>query len=145
YNERYVGNEFEVSNLFFNPRAGINYKLSANQSIYFSFARVSREPGLKNYYDAAESSGGEAPQFEQNADVTYNFDEPFVQPETMNDFELGASLAGSNYSASLNMFYMLFDDEIVANGEVDRFGQPITGNVDRTIHSGIELSARIRL
>ncbi|MFO7446877.1 MAG: TonB-dependent receptor [Ignavibacteriaceae bacterium] len=145
FNERYAGNEFEVSDLFFNPRFGINYKLTSNQNIYFSFARVTREPRLKNYYDAAESSGGEVPQFEQNTDGSYDFDSPLVQPETMNDFELGTSLTYRNYSVSLNLFYMLFDDEIVKNGELDRFGQPITGNVDRTIHSGIELSANARV
>ena len=60
-------------------------------NIYLSFARVSREPRLKEYYDAAESSGGEVPQFEVKPDSSYNFDEPLVKPETMNDFELGAS------------------------------------------------------
>lgn len=35
---------------------------------------------------------------------------------------------------------MIFENEIVKNGKVDRFGQPITGNVDQTIHTGIEFS-----
>ena len=35
---------------------------------------------------------------------------------------------------------MLFNDEIVKNGQLDRFGQPVTGNVDRTVHGGVELS-----
>ena len=113
-------------------------------NIYFSFARISREPRLKEYYDAAESSGGEVPQFQLNADGTYNFDEPLVQPETMNDFELGASLNQKNYSVTLNLFYMLFDDEIVKDGQVDRFGQPTTGNVDRSVHLGAELSAIVK-
>ncbi|MFI5237532.1 MAG: TonB-dependent receptor domain-containing protein, partial [Ignavibacteriales bacterium] len=52
YNEEYVGNEFTISNLFFNPRIGVNYKPIQLLNIYFSFARVSREPRLKEYYDA---------------------------------------------------------------------------------------------
>jgi len=36
---------------------------------------------------------------------------------------------------------MIFNNEIVKKGQVDRFGQPVTGNMDETIHSGIELSA----
>lgn len=40
---------------------------------------------------------------------------------------------------------MLFDNEIVKNGKLDRFGQPITGNIETTIHQGIELSASLRL
>jgi len=40
---------------------------------------------------------------------------------------------------------MLFDNEIVKDGQVDRFGQPTTGNVDKTIHSGAEISAIFKL
>jgi iron complex outermembrane receptor protein len=140
YDEAFVGTEFTVDNLFINPRVGINYKPISGWNTYFSFARVSREPRLKNYYDAAETSGGAEPQFEKNPDGTFNFDEPLVKPETMNDFELGATISDNNYSVTLNLFYMLFDDEIVKSGQLDRFGQPVTGNVDRTVHAGIELS-----
>jgi iron complex outermembrane recepter protein len=135
-NELYVGNEFNVRNTFFNPRLGINYRYRGNNNIYFSFARVSREPRLKNYYDAAESSGGAVPQFLDEI----NFTSPLVRPETMNDFEAGTSLNFKNLSFVLNFYYMLFNDEIVRSGQVDRFGQPVTGNVDQTIHRGVELS-----
>jgi len=144
-NERFLNTKFDVDGLYLNPRAGINYKLSGNQNLFFSFARVTKEPRLKNYYDAAESSGGEVPQFEQNADGSYNFDNPLVKPEIMNDFEIGSSYNQRNLSVSLNLFYMIFDDEIVKNGKLDRFGQPITGNVDRTIHSGVEVSGNYKL
>jgi iron complex outermembrane receptor protein len=143
--EKYVGTDFSINNLFLNPRIGMNYKPAERFNLYFSFARVSREPRLKEYYDAAESSGGEVPQFELNPDGTYNFDKPLTKPETMNDFELGASLNDEDYSFTLNFFYMLFNDEIVKKGQVDRFGQPITGNVDKTVHLGAELSAIIKL
>ncbi|MCZ7613182.1 MAG: TonB-dependent receptor [Ignavibacteriaceae bacterium] len=123
----------------------MNYKPIQPLNIYFSFARVSREPRLKEYYDAAESSGGEVPQFKLNSDGSYNFDEPLVQSETMNDFELGASIIEDNYSITLNLFYMLFNNEIVKDGQVDRFGQPTTGNVDRTVHLGAELSGILKL
>jgi len=141
YSEKYVGNDFSVKNTFVNPRFGINYKYSDNNSIYFSFARVSREPRLSNYYNADESSGGEGPQFKHNPDGNYNFDKPLVIPETMNDFELGTSYQLKNLLFSLNLYYMLFDNEIVQNGQVDQFGIPITGNVKSSLHRGIELSA----
>lgn len=140
YNEKYLGNDFTVSDLFINPRVGLNYKLNEHQNVFFSFARVTREPRLKNYYDAAESSGGEIPQFELNSDGTYNYDSPLVKPETMNDLELGLSHQSNSITLNLNLYYMLFENEIVKNGKVDRFGQPITGNVDQTIHAGAEFS-----
>jgi iron complex outermembrane receptor protein len=140
-----VGTDFSVNNLFLNPRVGINYKPADRLNLYFSFARVSREPRLKEYYDAAESSGGELPQFELNPDGTYNFDKPLTKPETMNDFEIGASLNDEDYVVTLNLFYMLFNDEIVKDGGVDRFGQPTTGNADETVHLGAELSGIVQL
>jgi iron complex outermembrane receptor protein len=136
-----VGTDFSVKNTFVNPRFGINYKYLDNNSIYFSFARVSREPRLSNYYNADESSGGEVPQFKHNADGSYNFNEPLVNPETMNDFELGASYSFKDLLLTLNLYYMLFDNEIVQNGQVDQYGIPVTGNVKNSIHKGIELSA----
>mgnify|MGYP005848905257 FL=1 len=144
-NERYVGNNFSLSDLFFNPRLGLNYKFTNELSSFVTLARVTREPRLKNYYDAAESSAGEVPQFELNSDGTYNYSKPLVKPETMNDIEIGFAYNDQKLSASINFYYMIFNDEIVKKGQVDRFGQPITGNVDETVHSGIELQAIAKL
>jgi len=140
FNEKFIGTEFSVDGLYFNPRVGVSYKYEDKYSVNFSFARVTREPRLKNYYDAAESSGGELPQFELNADGSYNYDKPLVQPETMNDFELGLNFYSENLSLALNFFFMNFENEIVKSGKLDRFGQPVTGNVDRTMHTGVEIS-----
>ncbi len=139
-NEKYVNNNFEIDDLFVNPRFGINYKFSPQVNIFLSFASVTREPRLKDYYDAAESSGGAEPMFELNSDSTYNYSNPLVKPETMNDIELGFAYNSGNLNLNLNLFYMLFDDEIVKKGTLDRFGQPITGNIDKTTHTGVELS-----
>ena len=145
FDEKYLNTDFEVSNLFLNPRLGVNYKYDSNVSFYFSFARVSREPRLKNYYDAAESSGGEVPQFERTTAGVYNFSNPLVKPETMNNVELGSYYNDGRYTVQVNGYYMLFNDEIVKKGQLDRFGQPITGNMDRTIHYGLELSVNTKL
>lgn len=140
YDEKYLQNDFSISNLFINPRIGMNYKLNENQNIFVSFARVSREPRLKNYYDAAESSAGELPNFELDNNGNYNYENPLVKPETMNDLEIGISHQSNKLSINLNLYYMLFENEIVKNGKVDRFGQPITGNVNQTTHTGVEFS-----
>jgi iron complex outermembrane receptor protein len=144
YNEKYLGTDFTISNLFFNPKIALNYKFNSSINSYISFARVSREPRLKNYYDAAESSGSETPQFELNNDGSYNYSKPLVMPETMNDIELGASYIYRNLSLNINIYFMLFENEIVKNGKLDRFGQPITGNVERTSHLGIESSLQLK-
>ncbi|MFZ5948754.1 MAG: TonB-dependent receptor [Stygiobacter sp.] len=138
FNEKYLNYDFSIKNFFVNPRFGINYQFDKNLSSYFNLAYVQREPRLKNYYDAAESSGGEVPQFELNSNGSYNFNKPLVNPESMFDFELGSVYKNEKILTSLNGYYMIFQDEIVKKGQLDRFGQPITGNMDKTIHYGLE-------
>ncbi len=145
YDEKFLGNDFSISNLFWNFRSGFNYKFNQNVNSYFSFARVSREPRLSNYYDAGESAGGEIPQFEKLENGNYDFGNPLVKPETMNDFEFGTYFRTANFNLGANLFYMIFNDEIVKNGKVDRFGDPITGNAEKTIHSGIEFTSNFKL
>jgi iron complex outermembrane receptor protein len=145
YDEKYLGNDFKIKNVFLNPRIGISYKYNSDLNIYFSFARVSREPRLKDYYDAGESSGGAVPQFEINSNGTYNFSSPQVEPETMNSFDIGTNLSkkvsNHNLSFNFNFFYMLFKNELVKNGQLDIFGSPRLGNAESTIHTGIEFSS----
>jgi iron complex outermembrane receptor protein len=139
-NEEYVGTDFSVPNLFANPKIALNYRLDQTKSSYISLSYISREPRLKDYYDAAEASGGATPQFEQRADGTYDFSKPLVKPENMLDAELGFIYNTDDLSVNLNGFLMSFRNEIVNNGQLDRFGNPVTGNVDRTLHAGVELS-----
>lgn len=142
--EKYVGTDFEVNGLYINPRLGFNYRFTNDMSGFLSYARVTREPRLKNYYDAAESSGGEVPQFSLDENGAYNFEDPLVKPEIMNSFELGFNYTRNSFNGAVNLFYMMFNDEIIKQGQLDRFGQPVTGNIESTIHSGIEISASLK-
>ncbi|MCF8435243.1 MAG: TonB-dependent receptor [Ignavibacteriales bacterium] len=143
-NEKYLTNNFSIDGLYMNPRMGINYSFTDNISGYLSFARVTREPRLKNYYDAAESSyPGVIPQFSKRNDGSYNFSDPMVLPESMNSFELGINSQSTNIDFGINTYLMLFENEIVTNGQLDRFGQPVTGNMPKTIHYGLEGSLRL--
>jgi iron complex outermembrane receptor protein len=150
YDEKFIGTEFTRPYNFLNPRIGLNYNFNEQLNVFASFSRTSREPRLKNFYDAAEAStpeswGAIVPQFEINPDNTYNFDKPLVNPETLNDYELGVAYRNGGWRASINFFYMDFKDEIIKQGQLDRFGQPITGNAERTLHTGIELLAGARI
>lgn len=144
YDEKYVGTNFSIEHTFINPKFGINYQFDKSTNIYFSFAQVSREPRLKEYYDAAESSGGEVPKFEFDGN-NYNFNKPLVKPEKMLDYEAGMNFSNDKISFSLNLYYMLFKDEIVKNGTLDRFGQPNTGNMPKTLHQGVEFILSYRI
>ncbi len=142
FDEKYVGTDFHTDYQFVNPRIGVNYNVSDEVNIYGNLSYTHREPRLKNLYDAAESSGGAIPQFETGANGAYDFDRPFVKPEKLLNLELGAGVSGERYRLLVNGYVMDFSDEIVKSGGLDRFGQPITGNADRTRHMGLELSAQ---
>jgi len=145
YDEAFIGTDFDVNYTFLNPRIGLNFNLNPQANIFISYSRTSREPRLKTLYDAAEAStpeswGAVIPQFSLNPDGTFNFSDPLVKPEKLNDFELGFGFRNSAWNANINLFYMDFEDEIISQGQLDRFGQPVTGNAERTVHAGLELS-----
>ncbi len=147
YNEKFLNNHFTITYHFFNPRVGVNYQKD-NMSFFSSIAQTSREPRLKNFYDAAEAStpvswGAVLPQFRINPDGNYNFDDPLVKPEKLIDYEVGMGLIGDQAELNVSFFYMDFNDEIIKKGQLDRFGQPITGNAEKTRHTGIELDGKL--
>jgi iron complex outermembrane receptor protein len=142
--EAFAGNDFRTPFTFVNPRLGLNYNLSPRAHAFASYGYVHREPRLNNLYDAGESSGGALPQFERRTGGTFDFGAPLVHPERLHDLEMGGGWRTERASCDLNLFWMDFRDEIVANGQLDRFGQPITGNAARSLHRGLELGARAR-
>lgn len=145
YDERYVGHAFAVPFTFLNPQVGVTFDVTDRVNAYASLARTSREPRLVNFYDAAGSSGGAQPQFERLPDgAGFDFDHPLASPERLNNLELGASYGAPRLRLSANLFWMDFRDEIVKNGQLDLFGQPVTGNAERTLHRGVELAASAR-
>ena len=149
FDEEYLGNDFAVPYHFINPRIGLNYNIDERFNVYAQVSHTSREPRLKNLYDAAEAStpaswGAVEPQFQQKAGGGYDFTKPLVKPERLTDIEVGGGFSSSMLHATANFFYMDFRDEIVKSGQLDRFGIPVTGNANRTRHFGVELTASAR-
>lgn len=141
------GKLFDVNYLFFNPRLGFEYKLNS-ENTFFAFAAItSREPRMANLYNASEAFTGKLPRFESTYDSTnkrviYDFTKPLVKPERMYDFELGYNLALESFNLSTNLYYMLYNNELVKSGQLDVFGDPIDGNAPQTYHLGLELAIK---
>ncbi len=144
FDEAFVGNDFSVPFTFINPKAGLNFNATDRLNAYFSLSRTSREPRLVNFYDAASSSYGVLPEFETGPGGLIDFSKPLTKPERLNNLETGAAYTGRRARGSINLFWMDFEDEIVKNGQLDQFGQPVTGNAESTLHKGIELSGALR-
>ncbi|RKE98537.1 TonB-dependent receptor [Ichthyenterobacterium magnum] len=107
---------------FFNPKAGITYRLNSNNSIYFSYARANREPNRDD--------------FENNADV---------KPEQLNDFELGWRHNTKTFKINTNIYYMLYNEQLVLTGQIDNVGNPIRTNSGKSSRLGLEIDAAIAI
>ncbi|MGD0591849.1 MAG: TonB-dependent receptor [Bacteroidota bacterium] len=147
-NEKFYNNNFSVPYYFLNPRIGLNYNVNELVNTYVNIAYTSREPRLKDLYSAEESIWGSTPQFEATlvgGNVKYDFSKPLAKPEHLYDFELGSVYRNGLTLASVNFFWMEFKDELIESGQVDIFGEPVTGNADHTRHLGIELEGQTSL
>ncbi len=150
YDEHFLHNDFTVDYHFLNPRVGLNYNLTATSNFYMSLSHTSREPRLKNYYDAAEAStpaswGKVTPEFELDRDGSYDYSKPLVKPETLTGLEIGYTYRAERLEGFINLYSMSFVNEIIKKGTLDRFGQPVTGNAPQTIHQGIELGGKFQI
>lgn len=144
--EKFLTNNFDISYFFANPRIGINYNIDDNWNSYVSFAYTSREPRLKNLYAAEYSSYGDRPLFEADTSggiIKYDFKKPFAKPEHLLDIEFGVGYRHPDANLSANIYWMEFTDELVKSGQVDIFGQPVTGNAERTRHIGLEIDGNV--
>lgn len=107
---------------FFNPKAGITYELNDANNFYVSFARANREPNRDD--------------FENNATV---------KPEQLNDFELGWRHLNKKFSFNSNIYYMLYNEQLVLTGNIDNVGNPIRTNSGKSYRLGLELEAILQL
>lgn len=105
--------------LFFNPKCGMNYDLTNNQSIYASFAVAHREPDRSNFTDA---DSGKVPK-----------------PEQLLDYELAYQLKNDRIFFGINFYYMNYRDQLVMTGAINNVGTPIMTNVANSYRRGIEL------
>jgi len=107
---------------FFNPKAGITYKLNINNNFYLSYARANREPNRDD--------------FESNPDI---------KPEQLNDFELGWRHNTSAFKLNANIYYMLYNEQLVLSGAIDDVGNPIRSNSGKSYRLGLEFDAAIQV
>lgn len=106
---------------FFNPKAGLNFAMNDQNSLYFSYARANREPNRTDY-----EGGG-------------------VKPEKLNDFELGWRYLSEKVQFNSNLYYMAYKDQLILTGTLDDVGNPIRSNSEKSYRLGLEIDATILL
>ena len=112
-----------------NPKAGLNYYFDPENTIYFSFAHVTKEPNRNDYKNYAKSRKSGA---------------IFPKPEKLNDLELGWRYDTDKVKLNVNLYYMLYKDQLVPTGDLNDKGYPIRRNSDG-YRAGIEVDAKVRL
>ncbi len=135
---------------FVTPRAGLNFRVNDNLTTFANVSTASRQPSFKNIYDPTDfwSNPGFKPDNFTGIGGGYIFDGKELKPEKLLDIELGGeykdNLAGNNLDLKFNLYYMSVTDEIIPYaGQIDDNGYPISGNADKTLHQGIEFSAKL--
>jgi iron complex outermembrane receptor protein len=110
---------------FFNPKAGINYLLPRNTSVYGSFGVANKEP---NRDDFVQSSTKSRPQSEQLVDI-----------------ELGITKRFKNCYIAINLYNMNYKNQLVLNGQVNDVGAYNRVNVDASYRRGAEIELNANL
>ena len=111
---------------FFNPKFGLSYDLTPNHKVYASYAIAHKEPTRNNYQNSL------------NAEL----DMP--KAERLNDLELGYKYQSKVFSAGVNFYWMDYKDQFVLTGEIDKIGEAITRNVDKSYRLGVEIEAALK-
>ena len=104
-------NAFSKSWTFVSPRVGFSYKFNKHTSVFGSVSHSSRTPRDADLYAANDPDA--------NVDLS-------VASERLYDFELGAQYRSTRLNAGVNVFYMLFDDEVISMihlGGIEEFGK----------------------
>lgn len=104
--------------LFFNPKFGLSYIQGAHK-VFGSYAMANKEPNRDDF----------------EAGVTQ-----IPKPEQLNDIELGYQYNNGRSSLGVQLYYMLYKDQLVATGKINDVGAYTRSNVDESYRRGIELS-----
>ena len=119
-----IGQDYKFG--FINPKAGVFYSITPDQDAYFSFSVANREPTRTDF---KEASG-----------------DPNATPaaETLYDTEMGYKLRTGKSSLAINLYGMIYRDQLVPTGELSDVGYSIMTNVGKSYRAGLEMSAGIR-
>jgi len=102
---------------FFNPKAGLSWHRGGHRA-FASVALSHREPERNNFTD--------------------NGSYPAPVAEKLIDWELGYSWTGERFSASMDVYYMDYDDQFVQTGAQSDIGENLTTNIASSYRMGVE-------
>jgi iron complex outermembrane receptor protein len=111
---------------FFNPKTGLFWSNGAGSDAFVSVSVAHREPTRSDFKEAAG-----------DPDAT-------PRQEQLTDFEGGYTFRNASLALGLNLYYMLYRDQLVPTGKISNTGYPIMTNVPESYRTGIEFSGSYR-
>ncbi|PIF44101.1 iron complex outermembrane receptor protein [Chryseobacterium sp. 52] len=115
------GGNLDKNWLFFNPKAGVNYKIGSGK-VFFSYAHAHREPNRDDLMSNNE-----------------------VKAEKLHDFEAGIEKQLGIVSLTANLYYMYYVNQLVLNGQLNNVGAFIRTNSGKSYRRGVEIGALAKL
>lgn len=103
---------------FFNPKAGITYFISTRSQLYASYSVANKEPSGSDYRESTPKSRPVS--------------------ENLQDLEFGFRHNASRGAFGINLYYMMYRDQLVLTGEVNDVGNYTRTNIDKSYRAGIE-------
>ena len=110
---------------FVNPHVGLTYDFAKRHTLYASFAIAQKEPTRSDFTDR------------------YLFApvDTYPSSELLYDYEAGYRYTSPRFSASVNLYWMQYKDQLVPTGMVNDSSDVLNVNVPRSYRRGIELAA----
>jgi iron complex outermembrane recepter protein len=112
---------------FFNPKAGIFYSITQNQDAFLSFSVANKEPTRSDFKEASGDS------------------KATPRAERLYDTEAGYSIRTGKAKLGINLYAMIYRDQLVPTGELSNVGYSIMTNVKSSYRTGIEFTADIKM
>jgi iron complex outermembrane recepter protein len=110
--------------IFFNPKAGLQWRVHEGGRAYASMAVANREPNREDLQETTPSSR--------------------PRSERLLDYELGYERRAGRMSLGINCYYMDYADQLVLTGELNDVGAALRTNVARSYRAGVELTGAVR-
>lgn len=125
YDNELANADQRVENTFFNPKAGLLWRVHEGGKAYASIAVANREP---NREDLVESTPKNR-----------------ARSERLVDYELGYERRSGRAAYGINGYFMNYQDQLVLTGELNDVGAALRTNVPKSCRAGVELSGAFQL